>query len=101
MFHNLRKRLSVTVSLVLLVVMALTFLTGFVAAALDLNRFVFHKYAAYGAIAVALLHVALHWRTLTAQAKKWLLGLGPHGRPQPEPRAGRPAAKGDTAGARL
>ena len=94
MFHNLRKRLSVTVSLVLLVVMAVTFLTGFIAAALDLNRFVFHKYAAYGAIALALVHVVLHWRTLTAQAKKWLLGLGAPGKPRAE---SRPAAKGEAA----
>lgn len=98
MFHNLRKRLSVAVSLVLLLVMAVTFLTGFIASALDLNRFVYHKYAAYGAIAVALVHVVLHWRTLTAQAKKWLLGLGPPGRPPP---GSRPATEGRAAGPRL
>jgi SagB-type dehydrogenase family enzyme len=73
----IRKRLSVIVSLALLAVIIATFLTGFIAAALDLNRFVWHKYAAYGAIALATLHVVLHWRTLIGQVKKWLLpGLG-------------------------
>ncbi|MBI3979489.1 MAG: hypothetical protein HY331_15005 [Chloroflexi bacterium] len=47
----LRKRIGLVVSLVLLVALTGTFLTGFVAAALDLNRFVYYKYAAYAAVA--------------------------------------------------
>jgi SagB-type dehydrogenase family enzyme len=69
-----RKRLGVTTSLGLLIAIGLTFLTGFVAAALDLNRFAYHKYAAYLVIALAAVHVLLHWRTLLAQVRRWLLG---------------------------
>ena len=71
----LRRRLGVAVSLGLLLVLSLTFLTGFIAAALDLNRFAYHKYAAYLAIALAAAHVALHWRSLTGQVRRWLLGV--------------------------
>src|SRR5688572_193927 len=71
----LRKRLGVIISLGLLLGLALTFLTGFIAAALDLNRFAYHKYAAYAFIALALVHVVLHWRVLVAQARRWLLGV--------------------------
>ena len=95
----IRQRLSVVVSLTLLVVIITTFLTGFVAAALDLNRFVLHKYAAYVTIGVAAIHVALHWRLLVAQVRRWLLPGGrpeartvqsmAPGRTQPRPRLGR------------
>jgi SagB-type dehydrogenase family enzyme len=66
-----------------LVVLVLTFLTGFVAAALDLNRFAWHKYAAYLAVAIAAAHVALHWRVLVGGVRRWLLrarapNLPPH-----------------------
>jgi SagB-type dehydrogenase family enzyme len=57
-----------------LVVLVLTFLTGFVAAALDLNRFALHKYAAYVAVVIAAAHVALHWRVLVGGIRRWLLG---------------------------
>jgi SagB-type dehydrogenase family enzyme len=70
----LLRRLGVIVSLVLLVVLVITFLTGFVAAALDLNRFAWHKYAAYLAVAIAAVHVALHWRVLVGGVRRWLLG---------------------------
>lgn len=70
----LRRRVSVLVSVTLILVMAGTFLTGFVAAALDINRFAYHKYAAYVAVALALTHVVLHWRTLVGQVRRWILG---------------------------
>jgi SagB-type dehydrogenase family enzyme len=70
----LRKRLAVAVSLGLLLVFTATFLTGFVAAALDLNRFAYHKYAAYAAIGLATVHVLLHWRSLAGQMRRWLFG---------------------------
>ena len=69
----LRGRLGVSVSLALLVALILTFLSGFVAAALDLNRFAYHKYAAYLAVALAAAHVVLHWRSLTGQVRRWLV----------------------------
>ena len=89
----IRRRLGVAVSVGLLVVVVLTFLTGFVAAALDLNRFAYHKYAAYAAIALAAVHVVLHWRSLTGQLRRW---FGPGaGRPAPG-RAVRPQASSTT-----
>jgi hypothetical protein len=69
----LRKRVAIAVTLALLLAIALTFVTGFVAAAFDLNRFAYHKYAAYAAIALVLVHVAVHWRSMTAQVRRWLL----------------------------
>jgi SagB-type dehydrogenase family enzyme len=72
-----RKRLSVLVSLALLAAVVMTFSTGFIAAALDLNRFVYHKYAAYVAIGFALVHVVLHWRSLLGQIRRWLLRMSP------------------------
>jgi SagB-type dehydrogenase family enzyme len=86
-----RKRVAVAVTLGLLPSVALTFLTGFVAAALDLNRFAYHKYAAYLAIALALVHIVLHWRSLTGQVRRWLLNQ----------MAARPAGPATTLGPRL
>jgi SagB-type dehydrogenase family enzyme len=84
----LRKRLSVMVTLGLIIAFSLTFLSGFVASALDLNRFVYHRYAAYVALGLVGLHLILHWRSLVAQVRRWLLG-----RPAPVPAtAARPAA---------
>ncbi|HSW43621.1 MAG TPA: nitroreductase family protein, partial [Patescibacteria group bacterium] len=40
--------------------------TGFVSDALDLNEFVFHKYAGYAATVVAVVHVIAAWPSLTA-----------------------------------
>lgn len=77
-----RKRLGTLVSIGLLIGMTVTFLTGFVAAALDLNRFVFHKYAAYVALLLAAVHVVLHWRSLVAQVRKWLLSAAPAAAPR-------------------
>lgn len=70
----LRKRVGVAINLGLLIAIGTTFLTGFLAAALDLNRFAYHKYAAYLALALAAVHVVLHWRVLVAQVRRWLLG---------------------------
>jgi len=72
-------------------VVLVTFLTGFVSSALDLNRFILHRYAAYVTIAVAAIHVALHWRLLLGQVKKWLLPG-----PKPEGTRDRSAARRPT-----
>ena len=85
-----RKRFGVAISGALLVVVTATFLTGYVAAALDLNRFAYHKYAAYLAIGLAAVHVVLHWRSLVGQLRRWFVGA-----PAPMPpgaSAGRAAA---------
>jgi SagB-type dehydrogenase family enzyme len=92
----LRRRLGVIVSLGLLVVLVVTFLTGFVAAALDLNRFAFHKYAAYLAVAIAAAHVALHWRVLVGGVRRWLLGTrAPNVSPDAARRTRRGAARAE------
>ncbi len=75
------KRIGVAVSLLLLTAVLVTFLTGFVAAALDLNRFAYHKYAAYLAIVLAASHVLLHWRSLAGQIRRWVLGRAPTSSP--------------------
>jgi SagB-type dehydrogenase family enzyme len=89
-----RKRVAVSVTLALLLAVSLTFLTGFVAAALDLNRFAYHRYAAYLAIALAAAHIVLHWRSLTAQVQRWLVrqpGPAPTGiDPPPAPPGAAP-----------
>lgn len=76
LFRAVRQRFSVIVSLLLLIVISVTFLSGFISASLDLNRFILHRYAAYATIAIATVHVALHWRLLIAQGRKWLLPSG-------------------------
>ncbi len=76
LFRAVRQRFSVVVSLLLLLVISLTFLSGFISSSLDLNRFILHRYAAYATIAIAAVHVALHWRLLIAQVRKWLLPSG-------------------------
>jgi SagB-type dehydrogenase family enzyme len=73
----LRKRLSVLLNIALLLMVAATFMSGFVGAALDLNRFAYHKYAAYAAILLALAHVVLHWRALVGQVRRWLVPSPP------------------------
>ena len=87
-----RKRLGVVVTIVLLVGIIITFLTGFLAAALDLNRFVYHKYAAYLVIALAALHVCLHWRSLVGQIRRWFSRA-----PAPRPRRDTPAGAASSA----
>ncbi len=69
----LRRRFAIIVSLGLIVAFSLTFLSGFVATALDLNRFIYHKYAAYLALGLVAAHLLLHWRSLVAQVRLWLL----------------------------
>jgi SagB-type dehydrogenase family enzyme len=86
-----RKRTGVAVSILLLTVVLVTFLTGFVAAALDLNRFAYHKYAAYLAIALAATHVLLHRRSLAGQIRRWVLGHAPTSSPSAMLEVGRPA----------
>ena len=70
----LRKRFSLAITLTLLVAVVVTFLTGWVAAALDLNRFTYHIYAAYLTVALSVVHVFLHRRTLAGQVRRWVLG---------------------------
>jgi SagB-type dehydrogenase family enzyme len=71
-----RKRLSLAITLALLATVVVTFMTGWIAAALDLNRFTYHIYAAYLTIALSAAHVALHWRVLVGQVRRWILDRG-------------------------
>ncbi|MDP8923175.1 MAG: SagB/ThcOx family dehydrogenase [Chloroflexota bacterium] len=70
----LRKRLNLAITLALLVAVVATFLTGWIASALDLNRFAYHIYAAYLTVALAAAHVYQHRRTLAGQVRRWVLG---------------------------
>lgn len=70
----LRKRFSLAITLALLVAVVATFLTGWIAAALDLNRFTYHIYAAYLTVALSAAHVLLHRRILVGQVRRWVVG---------------------------
>jgi SagB-type dehydrogenase family enzyme len=72
----LPKRLGVVISLGLLLALVLTFLTGFVAAALDLNRFAFHKYAAYLAVGLVALFARVQWKYVDRSYRYALLEAG-------------------------
>lgn len=89
------KKLGVVVSVLLLVAAVCTAFTGQVAVMLDLNRFAYHKWAAYSLVALAVVHVALHWRLLRRQIENWSRLGGPGGKPR-APRPGlarRPAGR--------
>lgn len=62
MVRDLERFLSVLLGLLL----ASTAVTGLIAASMDLNRFVYHRYVAYAAVAVASFHVYRHRRRLLA-----------------------------------
>jgi SagB-type dehydrogenase family enzyme len=53
-------------SVVLIGVLVLVTITGLIESVLDLNRFVWHKYSAYGFVALAVLHVYLSRKSLLA-----------------------------------
>lgn len=60
--RGLGRLLSVLLGLLL----ASTVVTGQIAASMDLNRFVYHRYVAYTAAALACLHIYLHRKRLLA-----------------------------------
>jgi hypothetical protein len=56
-------------SLALLVSIALTGLTGYLQSALELRRFVPHKFFAYSTLMLAAVHVAVNFRRLLGPSK--------------------------------
>ncbi|MFQ6014152.1 MAG: SagB/ThcOx family dehydrogenase [Anaerolineae bacterium] len=62
-------------SLLLLILGAITGITGLIEAALDLNRFVYHKYSAYLFAALLGIHLFLHRKSLILYIKRYVLLL--------------------------
>ena len=57
-----RGDITIILSLLLLVSLAVTGLLGYIQSELELRRFVPHRYFAYATLILAGIHVALHWR---------------------------------------
>lgn len=66
-----RQVLRLLVSTLLLISMAVTVLSGLVAEALDLNRFVYHRYPGYLAAVLFVVHVVLNSR---GYLSRWPIG---------------------------
>jgi SagB-type dehydrogenase family enzyme len=97
---RLRQDLNHLTSAMLLVAAVATGMTGLVADLWDLNDFWYHTLAGYVMGALAILHVALNWRTLLAYARFRLTRrASAPGRvpppPRPEPARGAPAPSVD------
>ncbi|MCP4717524.1 MAG: hypothetical protein GY868_20575 [Deltaproteobacteria bacterium] len=69
-----RSDMRVVISLLLLLVAALTGLTGYLQVRLDLHRFVPHKYLAYSTLLLIALHVGLNAGKMIGVVKKFRRG---------------------------
>ncbi len=87
------RKFGVVVSVLLIVGIFVTGLTGQIAVMLDLNRFSYHKWAAYTLICLALVHLCLHFKILNRQIENFrrLGGTGAR-RAKPAPTQAVPAA---------
>ncbi len=69
-----RQDINYAVSILLLVSIAITAITGYIQAQLDLRRFVPHRYFAYITLALAAIHVYLNagklWRYSRGKFKR-------------------------------
>ena len=69
-----REDINYAVSILLLVLVGLTGITGYIQSQLELRRFVPHRYFAYAALALAAVHVYLNagklWRYLRRKFKR-------------------------------
>jgi len=61
--------LTVIVSLFLVLTLISTGISGFIQVKLDLHRLVIHKYSAYSTLALAFIHVVLHFKRLIQYIK--------------------------------
>jgi hypothetical protein len=64
-----RRYTNIVINLTLLGLVALSFVTGWVASLLDLTEFGLHKYSSIALLLVASVHVAMHWRSLSVQLR--------------------------------
>src|SRR5579884_843207 len=94
-----RRNVNIALDLSLIVLIVVSFSTGWVASLLGLTEFGLHKYSSIALMAVATAHLGLHWRGLTAQLRRFgprqsgpaLRVVGGHGSRGPRPeRSGTP-----------
>jgi hypothetical protein len=69
---SFRLRITALLNLALLALLLFTFVTGWAASLLGLTEFAPHRVSSIAFIVVIGAHVALHWRNLLAQVKRWL-----------------------------
>ena len=69
-----RQDINYAVSFLLLLSLAITAITGYIQAQLDLRRFVPHRYFAYITVALTVIHVYLNagklWRHIRGKFKR-------------------------------
>jgi DMSO/TMAO reductase YedYZ heme-binding membrane subunit len=69
-----RQDLNYTVSILLLILLALTGATGYIQSQLDLRKFVPHRYFAYATLLLAAVHVSLNAQKLFRYLRKKITG---------------------------
>lgn len=89
-----RRQLGLISSTLLLPTAIFLAATGLVSDIMDLNEFIYHKYAGYLSVGLAAVHVLAHWPQLTAYWKK---KLTPRAVPRPSAQE-RPGAPARSAG---
>lgn len=67
-----RQDVNYAVSILLLVLLALTGVTGYIQSQLDLRKFVPHRYFAYATLALVAVHVSLNAQKLWRYLRKKL-----------------------------
>ena len=76
-----RRYINIVINLTLLVLVLVSFVTGWVASLLGLTEFGLHKYSSIALLLMASAHLALHWRSLTQQLRN--LGTSRYDRRNP------------------
>ena len=69
-----RQDVNYAVSILLLILLALTGATGYIQSQLDLRKFVPHRYFAYATLVLAAVHVSLNAQKLFRYLRKKLSG---------------------------
>jgi hypothetical protein len=64
------RRIKPFLNLSLVGLLIVSFTTGWIASLLGLTEYVPHKYSSIGFFLVAGVHLGIHWRGLTAQARR-------------------------------
>jgi hypothetical protein len=65
-----RHRFNTALNVGLVVLLVITFTTGWIASLLGLTEFPLHKYTSIAFLVVAIGHLAMHWRSLVAQLRR-------------------------------
>ena len=64
-----RRYVNIVINLTLLVLVVVSFITGWIASLLGLTEFGLHKYSSVALLLVASAHLVLHWRSLKTQLR--------------------------------